>query len=99
MPISHPELQRLADLARIPLDEAELPELQLQLSTLLAHLAVLAGDAPGEFPDEPSDPSTLRPDEIGFDPLSIPLADVAPDWREGLLVVPRPPALGPAPDS
>lgn len=81
-----------AGLAPAPEDRARYAR---ELGEILSHVRRLppregepdAGEAaPAPSPD-------LRPDVPGPDAMSRPPADLAPDWRDGFFVVPRPASL------
>lgn len=92
MGVDAAELTRIAALARLRLEPAEMERLRLQLDDILGHIEkLLAIDvapeqaAPLALPAAPA----LRPDEPDADPLMCPLAEIAPEWRDGFFTVPR----------
>ncbi|MFQ5889265.1 MAG: aspartyl/glutamyl-tRNA amidotransferase subunit C [Gemmatimonadota bacterium] len=88
--------RHVARLARLRLGEEELRRLAAEMETLLTHFAALQDV--GELPRGPSGRGLaprLRPDVPGPDPLTLPIGELAPDWRDGFFVVPRLPALEP----
>jgi aspartyl-tRNA(Asn)/glutamyl-tRNA(Gln) amidotransferase subunit C len=91
MSVTRDEVQRIAQLAEMDVDEAGLAELGDQLSRILDYVAQL-GTLPGEqhrpFIAGP-DTVRLRPDEVRPAPLAIPLQQLAPAFKEGFFVVPR----------
>ncbi len=87
--ITRADIQRIADLAELHVDEAAAAELEGQLRRILDHverLNELPQDGPAEIPRPPA---RLRRDEPSADPLDRPPAAWAPDFKEGLFVVPR----------
>ncbi|MFI5280482.1 MAG: aspartyl/glutamyl-tRNA amidotransferase subunit C [Gemmatimonadales bacterium] len=88
--VTSAEIQRIAQLAELAVDEPTAVQLEAQLSRILDYVAQLAelpkvGDGDG---DERT--VRLRPDEPGrSDPLARPPADWAPAFKGGLFVVPR----------
>lgn len=98
------EVRRIARLARLRLESPEVERLAVEMSEILRHFDALdATSAPAAAttpPHEAEAPAVGgEPDEPGSDPLTRDLAELAPDWREGWLVVPRLRALGGEPAS
>ncbi|MDE0257361.1 MAG: aspartyl/glutamyl-tRNA amidotransferase subunit C [Gammaproteobacteria bacterium] len=107
------EIHRIAALARVRLDRGEAKRMARDMSSILEHMAVLSGVAPEPAPTSgvPQDEGSTRPfgeasDRSGPpagegattpDPLERPLARIAPDWRDGLFIVPRLPGVAGAP--
>ena len=107
------EIQRIATLARVRLEQGEAKRMARDMSSILEHMAVLGGVAPELAPasgvpqgegstrafGEASDGSGRRAGEGAAtpDPLERPLERIAPDWRDGLFVVPRLPGVAGAP--
>ncbi|NJD09398.1 MAG: Asp-tRNA(Asn)/Glu-tRNA(Gln) amidotransferase subunit GatC [Gemmatimonadetes bacterium] len=96
MDVARADLARTARLARLQLSEAEIARLTVELNGILAHVEALlaidvdmAAQAPLAAPAAPA----ARPDEPDADPLSVPVAEQAPEWRSGYFTVPR--VLGP----
>lgn len=92
MKITAAEVQHIARLAELSVDEAELVALAGQLDSIVSFVAQLeslpAGEGAAPFHPGPGH-VTLRPDEVKPVPLTRPLAELAPEFRNGLLVVPR----------
>ena len=88
--VTRAEIQRIAQLAELAVDEPTVVLLEAQLSRILDHVAQL-----GELPkdgagDGEAGPVRLRADEPGrSDPLARPPAEWAPAMKGGLFVVPR----------
>lgn len=96
LPLTSAELDRVAALARLELTEEERDRLLGELESVLGHLDVLRradlSDAPA--PGDAGSAAPLRRDEIAFDPLQRPLAELAPEWADGFFLLPRIPAFG-----
>lgn len=89
MGVTRAEIQRIAELAELHVDDAAARELEAQLSRILDYVAQL-----GELPKEGSGDGDaravrLRPDEVAPDPLLADPSDFAPAMRQGLFLVPR----------
>jgi aspartyl-tRNA(Asn)/glutamyl-tRNA(Gln) amidotransferase subunit C len=95
MAVSRDEVLRVAALARLRLDPAEVELFTAQLSSILDHNSVL-GRVRGAAPEagEPVDwPAPQRDDSGTPDALARPPAELAPAWEDGFFAVPRLPAL------
>lgn len=98
MSVTREEVRRMAELARLDLDEAEAGSLLEDLNGILDHMESLA-----EAPVEPSEESAEAHREGGAplrdgreaapDRLSRPPGRMAPAWKDGFFVVPRLPAV------
>ena len=113
MTVTIREIHRIAALARVRLDQGEAKRMARDMSSILEHMAVLGGIAAEPAPTsgvpqgegstrpfgEASDGSGPRAGEGAAMPdrLERPLASIAPDWRDGLFVVPRLPGVAGAP--
>lgn len=91
MSISLDEVRHIAGLARLGLDDAQAAAIAVELSSILAHMEVLARVDLAEVPAdaEPQRAMPLRRDAGPPIPLSQPPADFAPSFRDGFFVVPR----------
>jgi aspartyl-tRNA(Asn)/glutamyl-tRNA(Gln) amidotransferase subunit C len=98
--VSPAEVRRVAELARLGLTPAEVERLTAELNRVLEHVDALgeveveAGTARRDVPDDPdstpaTQPSPLRPDDPGPDPLAAPPGSMAPAWADGFFTVPR----------
>ena len=93
MSVQRSEVQRIAELARLRLGDAELDRFTVQLNGILGHMDQLAeldaeaAEAEAQAALETGAP--LRADEVSPDALRRPVADIATDWRHGFFVVPR----------
>lgn len=94
------EVRRIARLARLELGEDEVARLAVEMGGILRRFRELEAAEEGRGPPvahgellgrgiEPR----LRPDLPGSDPLAFPPSENAPDWRDGLFVVPGLPIL------
>lgn len=92
MAVTEGDVRRIADLARLGLDEARVEPLVAELNAILDHMAVLQtvdteraaaphGGAAGSMP--------LRVDEGPQYPMTRSLDQLAPATREGFILVPR----------
>lgn len=92
MAVTRDDVLHVAALARLALPEERVPALVEQLNEILSHMDVLrkvdtkgvigtagVGDAA----------APLRPDTGPKLPLARPLAEIAPEWRDGFFLVPR----------
>lgn len=97
MAIDSAAVKRIAKLAHLALDEAEIERVAKELSAILAYVEAireldLDGVAPLAIAAERSDP--LRDDTPdACDPLLDPPQALAPEWRDGFFLLPRLPAL------
>lgn len=88
------EVRRIADLARLELDETEVRRLAGELGDLMEKLERLR-ELPGESAEAEDEPGLrLRPDTPPSDPLARGPESFAPDWRDGFFVLPRLEAMG-----
>lgn len=92
MKISAEDVRQIARLAEMNVAESELEALTGQLDRIVSFVAQLealpAGVHAAPFHPGPGQVA-LRADEVKPAPLARPLAELAPAFREGLLVVPR----------
>jgi len=92
MSVSRADVEKIARLAELQLDEDAAEQLAEQLSRILAYVAEL-GEVPAGESARPFTPGPeairLRPDEVRPWPLAAPPADFAPAFREGFFTVPR----------
>jgi aspartyl-tRNA(Asn)/glutamyl-tRNA(Gln) amidotransferase subunit C len=92
MSISRDEVLHVARLAELAVDETELPRLVDQMGRIVDYVAQLSRVPAGtEVPEFVAGPEsvTLRDDEVNPVPLARPLAAMAPEFRQGLFIVPR----------
>jgi len=92
MSVSREEVEKIARLAELHVDEAALPGLVDQLSHILDYVAQIAGVAATESaqPFVPG-PAAIRfrPDEVRPAPLAFGPDRMAPEFRDGFFLVPR----------
>jgi aspartyl/glutamyl-tRNA(Asn/Gln) amidotransferase C subunit len=89
MPVTRADIQKIADLAELHVDETTAVELEAQLSRILDYVAQLS-ELPKEGPSLGDDRAVrLRPDMIRSDPLGFPVSGLAPAMKHGLFLVPR----------
>jgi aspartyl-tRNA(Asn)/glutamyl-tRNA(Gln) amidotransferase subunit C len=90
--VSREEVERIAGLAALALDPAELPELTAQMDRIVGFVARLAEagslEELGEAPDTPVD-GPLREDVVLPADLARSPAELAPEFVDGFFVVPR----------
>ena len=89
MGVTRADIRKIAELAELAVDEAAAVELEKQLSRILDYVSQLAeapkdGDGGG---DERA--VRLRKDEVAPDLLLREPGDFAPDFKQGLFLVPR----------
>lgn len=92
--VSRAEIERVARLARLDVEPAALPTLTDQIGRILEYISQLdavdpeASDLTPPWLDEQTI-QPLRPDEVHPQSLRDALADIAPAFRDGFVVVPR----------
>jgi aspartyl-tRNA(Asn)/glutamyl-tRNA(Gln) amidotransferase subunit C len=90
--VSREEVERIAGLAALALDPAELPELTAQMDRIVGFVARLAEagslEEPREAPDTPVG-SALREDVVRPADLTRSPAELAPEFVDGFFAVPR----------
>ena len=92
MTISRHDVERIAELAALHVDEQQLPQLTQQIARIIDYVSQLdAADVGREaatwLDKEP--PQPLRPDEVRAADLVKDLKSFAPAFKEGVFVVPR----------
>ena len=93
MSVERGDVERIAELARLRLSDADLDRFTLQLNSILGHMDQLAEldaeatQAEAEAGLEAGAP--LRAEDARPDALHLSAAHIAPDWRHGFFVVPR----------
>jgi aspartyl-tRNA(Asn)/glutamyl-tRNA(Gln) amidotransferase subunit C len=89
MAVTRKDVEKIAALAELAVDDAAAAELEGQLSHILDFVAQLGEvtDDPGVVGDERA--ARLRRDEIAPDPLARAPQDIAPSFQGGLFTVPR----------
>lgn len=97
MTASREDIDRTAELARLRVSEAEAEELRRAFNAILDYVGTLGDLAPNEpvAGDAGRGRTPERaPGERGPDPLTALPAEYAPEFKDGLFVVPSPPSLG-----
>jgi aspartyl-tRNA(Asn)/glutamyl-tRNA(Gln) amidotransferase subunit C len=89
MSVTRTDVEKIAALAELAVDEATAAELERQLTRILDYVAQLGEvkDDTGVAGDERA--ARLRRDEIAPDPLHRTPRDIAPAFQGGLFTVPR----------
>jgi aspartyl-tRNA(Asn)/glutamyl-tRNA(Gln) amidotransferase subunit C len=89
MGVTRGDVERIARLAELAVDDAAARELERQLSRILDYVAQLAEvrDDAGVAGDERA--ARLRRDVLAPDPLARPPQSFAPAFKDGLFTVPR----------
>ena len=92
MRIGPEEVRRVAALAELAVDDADLATLTAQMDRIVAYVAQLdAAPDEGNLPPFVAGPAEVawRDDTVRPDPLALPPAALAPAFRDGFFVVPR----------
>ncbi len=92
MSVTPKEVQHVATLAELAVEEAELPALTEQLNRIVGFVAQLAelGDLEGAGSYVAGPEATpLRADVVEAADLARPLAELAPEFVDGFFVVPK----------
>lgn len=95
MAVTRADIQRIAELAELHVDDAAAAELEGQLSRILDHVAQLQQLPPAAAAAGTEAALRLRRDEVGPDPLEAPPASFAPALKGGLFLVPKVAELAP----
>jgi aspartyl-tRNA(Asn)/glutamyl-tRNA(Gln) amidotransferase subunit C len=96
MSITPADVLQVARLAELEVAPADVTKLAGQLDKIVTYVGQLEalGATAGTPSFQPGPKAlTLAPDVVGSVPLERPPAEFAPDFRDGLFVVPRMPAL------
>lgn len=95
MTIDRSELERIAELARLELEQEELAQLTRDCRAILDYFAAIRdlGVAGTEPWGAQEGSAALREDRVHHDPLTRPLDGIAPAWRDGYFTLPRLPAM------
>ncbi len=92
MSIGKEQILHVARLAELAVADADVPTLVEQMNRIVEFVAQLdevpAGEEAPPFVAGPAE-LALRPDEPGPVPLSHPIKAFAPEFRDGLFLVPR----------
>jgi aspartyl/glutamyl-tRNA(Asn/Gln) amidotransferase C subunit len=92
MSIARQEVERIARLAELHVDDAALPVLTEQMSRILDYVSQIAA-VPGTETVQPFTPGPVglrfREDEVRPVPLALLPAQIAPAFKDGFFLVPR----------
>jgi len=89
MSVGREQARRIATLARLHFDEAELTRVTEELNHILDHVETLRSlEKRGAHSKEEPRASTRGPGAEEPDALRLEIDEFAPDWREGFFVVP-----------
>ncbi len=96
--IDRKEVERIARLAALAVDQDSLPLLTQQIARIIEYVsqieaAELPPSGPGDFWLSSAPRQPLRPDHVRPADLERGIETIAPAMREGLFVVPRLPAM------
>jgi len=92
MPVSGKDVRKIADLARLSLADTDLPAITEQMNSILAHMDVLTRvdtTSVGATDNVPGKGMTLRDDRVAPIPMKTTAPLLAPDSRDGFILVPR----------
>ena len=93
MAVQRDDVRRIAELARLRLEDQEVEKFTVQLNDILQHMDALsdldAEAAQAEAQARPEAGAPLRSESVSPDALHRAPADIATDWRHGFFVVPR----------
>jgi len=92
MAVTEKDVRKIADLARLSLDDTELPSITVQMNSILAHMDVLT-----RVDTSSTEPLTaigtasapLRDDTVAPIAMDTTAPMLAPDSRDGFILVPR----------
>ena len=94
MSVTREEIERIARLAALAVDQDALRSLTTEIGRILEYVSTLesadvgTGEIDGSVPNAESR-QPLRPDEVRRTELAVPLEALAPRFEDGLLLVPR----------
>lgn len=92
MSVTREDVQHIAELARLSVDENEAEGLVMQLNDILSHMDALSAiDTAGVTPASGvgSGGTPLRQDSGSPVPLQNPISSFAPEFKDGFFLVPR----------
>ena len=100
MTVERKDVGRIADLARLSFNEAEIDPLTDEMRRILDHATTLLGQTElfyayemAERDQEEGQDGTRVAEAEVADLLCLPIEDVAPRFQEGFFVVPSPPGI------
>ena len=89
MSVSRADVERIAQLAALEVDEGSLPALTTQIGRILEYVSQLdAVQGAAQMPGI-SHPPRLRADVVQKPDLATPPGQIAPAFKDGLFLVPR----------
>ena len=92
MPVSEKDVRKIADLARLSLADTDLPAVTEQLNSILVHMDVLTRvdtTSIDLLAGTPEIGTPLRDDRVAPIPMNTTAPLLAPDSRDGFILVPR----------
>lgn len=89
MSVSRADVERIAALAALDVDEASLPALTRQIAGILEYVSQLEKVQGGAEMPGLSHPPALRADVVQPADLAVPPGSIAPAFKDGLFLVPR----------
>lgn len=92
MAVTEKDVRKIADLARLSLADTEIPSITAQMNNILAHMDVLTRVDTSSV--EPltaigTNSAPLRDDTVAPIPMKTTAPMLAPDSRDGFILVPR----------
>lgn len=92
MAVTEKDVRKIADLARLSLADTEIPSITAQMNSILAHMDVLTRVDTSSV--EPltaigTSRAPLRDDAVAPIPMNTTTPMLAPDSRDGFILVPR----------
>lgn len=92
MPVSEKDVRKIADLARLSLADTDLPTITEQMNSILAHMDVLTRvdtSSVGTVDATSESGMRLREDRVAPILMNTTAPLLAPDSRDGFILVPR----------
>ncbi|HEY7898325.1 MAG TPA: Asp-tRNA(Asn)/Glu-tRNA(Gln) amidotransferase subunit GatC [Gemmatimonadaceae bacterium] len=92
MAVSENDVRKIADLARLSLADGDLPTITAQMNSILAHMDVLTRvdtSSVDAAHAQMSDGMPVRDDTVAPIPMNTTAPMLAPDSRDGFILVPR----------
>ena len=89
MNVSRADVERIAQLAALDLDDESLPALTRQIGRILEYVSQLERVQGAAEMSGIAHPPPLRPDVVQRFDLAIPPSRLAPAFKDGLFLVPR----------
>ncbi|MEO7218531.1 MAG: Asp-tRNA(Asn)/Glu-tRNA(Gln) amidotransferase subunit GatC [Gemmatimonadaceae bacterium] len=92
MAVTETDVRKIADLARLSIADSELPAMAAQMNSILANMDALTQiDTSTVTPSVTATPggAPLRPDAVAPIPMNSTAQLLAPESRDGFILVPR----------